>query len=159
MTDEVSNQTLCMALSAERITATVLRDVMRDYLHGRSKNSRNRHKTVAKGRQSLKKLQESGAELTTITISDDNIRSFQRYARKYHVTYALKKDKQTGKFFVFFKARDADSLHAAMTEFVEKKTIEIDKKPLRTRLKEKAKIAEILKQQVKMKNRKREMER
>ncbi len=114
---------------------------------------------MAKGRQTLKKLQESGAELTSITISDDNIRSFEKYARKYHVTYALKKDRQTGKHFVFFKARDADSLHAAMTEFVEKKTLEIEKKPLKKRLKEKAKIAEMLKQQAKVKNKKHQLER
>ena len=153
MTDDVNNQTLCLAVTAGRITAAVLRDAMRDYLHGRAKGSRTRHKTVAKGRQTLKKLQESGAELTSITISDDNIRSFQKYARKYHVTYALKKDRQTGKHFVFFKARDTDSLHAAMTEFVEKKTLEIEKKPLKIRLKEKAKIAEMLKQQAKVKRR------
>jgi peroxiredoxin len=132
---------------------------MRDYLHSRRPGSRTKHKTVARGRLTLKKLQESRAELTSIAISDDNIKSFQKYARKYNVTYALKKDKQTGKYYVFFKARDADSLHAAMSEFVAKKTLDKEKPTLKVRLAEKIKLADLLKRQKKVKHKRREVER
>ena len=46
-----------------------------------------------------------------------------------------------------------------MTEFVEKRTIELEKSPLKVRLKEKAKIAEILKAQSKVKKREKEVTR
>jgi hypothetical protein len=71
----------------------------------------------------------------------------------------LKKDKQTGKYYVFFKARDADSLHAAMSEFVAKKTLDKEKPTLKVRLAEKIKLADLLKRQKKVKHKRREVER
>ena len=51
-------------------------------------------------------------------IADDNIGSFEKYARKYGVDFALKKSGETPpKWLVFFKARDADALTAAFSEF------------------------------------------
>ena len=47
-----------------------------------------------KGKQSLKKLKESAnGNISDIEITDKNIKAFDRYARKYKVDYALKKDK------------------------------------------------------------------
>ena len=50
-------------------------------------------------------------ELKNIPITKDNIKSFDRIARKYGVDYSLKKDvasKETPKYLVFFKAKDVD---------------------------------------------------
>ena len=47
------------------------------------------------GKQSMKKLRMQGRELSSIEITDGNIRSFERYARKYDVDYCLKKDKSS----------------------------------------------------------------
>ncbi len=56
--------------------------------------------------------------------------SFDRVARKYGVDYAVKKDRSVSppKYLVFFKARDADALTAAFTEFTAK-TMDRVKKP------------------------------
>ena len=51
-----------------------------------------------------------------------NIKSFERYARKYGINYALKKDKSKDPpmYLVFFKGRDQDALNAAFREFSQK---------------------------------------
>ena len=55
--------------------------------------------------------------MTNIEITDGNIRSFERVARKYGVDYALKKDREKLRYLVFFKAKDADALTAAFEEY------------------------------------------
>lgn len=48
---------------------------------------------------------------------------FEKIARKYGVDYAVKKDRSTTppKYMIFFKARDADALTAAFTEYSSRK--------------------------------------
>lgn len=58
--------------------------------------------------------------MQNIEITDKNIKSFERVARKYGVDFALKKDPAQGKYLVFFKARDADALNAAFAEYAGK---------------------------------------
>ncbi len=55
-------------------------------------------------------------------MTDKNIRSFERVAKKYGVDFAIKKDKTVSppKYLVFFKGRDADAITAAFTEFTAK---------------------------------------
>ena len=43
-----------------------------------------------RGKQSIKSLQQSGAQLTNIVVTDNNIKSFDRVARKYGIDYSLK---------------------------------------------------------------------
>ena len=71
------------------------------------------------GRQSIKSLQKSGAQITNIVVTDNNIKSFDRVARKYGIDYSLKKVEQEGKteYLVFFKAKDVDVMTAAFKEY------------------------------------------
>ena len=72
-----------------------------------------------RGKQTLKALKATEPNLTSIEITDQNIKDFDRVARKYGVDYAVKKDKTLSppKYMVFFKARDADALTAAFEEY------------------------------------------
>ena len=67
----------------------------------------------------IKSLQQSGAQLTNIVVTDNNIKSFDRVARKYGVDYSLKKAEKEGKteYLVFFKAKDVDVMTAAFKEY------------------------------------------
>ena len=71
------------------------------------------------GKQSIKSLQRSGAQITNIVVTDNNIKSFDRVARKYGIDYSLKKVEQEGKteYLVFFKAKDVDVMTAAFKEY------------------------------------------
>ena len=57
---------------------------------------------------------------TSIEVTDNNIKSFERVARKYNVDFAVKKDKtvEPPKYMVFFKGKDADVITQAFKEFV-----------------------------------------
>ena len=67
----------------------------------------------------IKSLQKSGAQITNIVVTDNNIKSFDRVARKYGIDYSLKKVEQEGKseYLVFFKAKDVDVMTAAFKEY------------------------------------------
>ena len=71
-----------------------------------------------RGKQSIKSLQQSVAQLTNIVVTDNNIKSFDRVARKYGIDYSLKKVEQEGKteYLVLYKAKDVDVMTAAFKE-------------------------------------------
>ena len=58
--------------------------------------------------------------VSSIEVTDGNIKSFERVARKYNVDFAVKKDKTTDppKYVVFFKGSDADAVAQEFKEFV-----------------------------------------
>ena len=69
-------------------------------------------------------------------MTEKNIKSFDRVARKYGVDYAVKKDRSVSppKYLVFFKARDADALTAAFKEFTAKTLRKKERPSMRTKL-------------------------
>ena len=52
-------------------------------------------------------------------MSKTDLRGFEKYAGKYGVDYAVRKDSSVKppKYIIFFKARDADALTAAFKEY------------------------------------------
>ena len=67
------------------------------------------------GKMSVKKLVGQGMGASSIEVTDNNIKSFERVARKYNVDFAVKKDKtvEPPKYMVFFKSKDADVITQA----------------------------------------------
>ena len=67
----------------------------------------------------MKQLMSKGAKLSNILITDQNIGSFDRVARKYGIDYSLKRDNSVSppKYMVFFRARDVDVMTAAFREY------------------------------------------
>ena len=60
------------------------------------------------------------AGLATIEVTDQNIGSFNRIARKYGIDFAPFKVKGEKRYMVFFKAPDADAMTAAFKEYTAK---------------------------------------
>ena len=80
--------------------------------------------TPAHGKQSLEQLTASGEKLTNIQITNKNIGTFDRVARKYCIDYHLSKNKTTKPptYYVFFRAKDVDSMTAAFKEYCNRVT-------------------------------------
>ena len=118
MQDEVRDKSVALVVrvgkEGGRLTADLLKAAMRDYLR-----RLHEHKTPH-GKQSVKQLVGQDAGVQSIEVTDKNIKSFERVARKYGVDFALKKDPAEGKYFVFFKARDADAITMAFSEYANK---------------------------------------
>lgn len=130
MQEEVNEKTIALCIKGGKISADILKAAMRKYLQ---EKERTKTKTVQKleakkqkktelvkhGKQNIKSMVEKGWELTNIEITDNNIRSFERVARKYGIDYSLKKDKSTEppKYLVFFRAKDTEVMTTAFKEY------------------------------------------
>lgn len=116
MQDEVRDKSVALVIrvgkNGGKLTADLLKWAIRQY---QRQANEPQH-----GKQSVKSLVEQGDGVQNIEITDKNIKSFERVARKYGVDFALKKDPSQGKYLVFFKARDADALNAAFAEYTAK---------------------------------------
>ena len=86
---------------------------------GREKERKRQEMKKPHGKQTIKQLIAQGAQLTNIQITDQNIKSFDRVARKYGIDYSLKKDSHVEPplYLVFFKSKDVDVMTAAFKEY------------------------------------------
>ena len=116
MHEEVNQRVVSLSIRTGKLTAGVLAKAMRMFLDAqKQKSGRYSH-----GKQSLKQLMNQNAGAVNIEVDNSNIRSFDRVARKYHIDYAVKKDRTQNppKYFVFFKSRDQDAMTMAFKEFI-----------------------------------------
>lgn len=112
MQDQVNEKSVALSVKAGKLTGRVLAKAMAAALR-RMCNPKEKH-----GKQSIRSLARRGVSLQDIEITDGNIKSFERVARKYSVDFALKRDAANpGRWLVFFRAKDADALTAAFKEF------------------------------------------
>ena len=124
MQDEVNEKTMALCIKGGKISAQLLKAALTKLLSEIEKKKQQSKKMggqnrCKRGKQSIKSLQQSGAQLTNIVVTDNNIKSFDRVARKYGIDYSLKKVEQNGKteYMVFFKAKDVDVMTAAFKEY------------------------------------------
>ena len=115
MQEEVTQKTIALVFKSSRLTADVLKKAMKMYLQHWKVGKQTTH-----GKMSVKKLVGQGMGASSIEVTDNNIKSFERVARKYNVDFAVKKDKtvEPPKYMVFFKGKDADVITQAFKEFV-----------------------------------------
>ena len=123
MQDEVNEKTMALCIKGGKISAQILKAALTKLLAEIEKKQQSKkmggQNRCKRGKQSIKSLQQSGAQLTYIVVTDNNIKSFDRVARKYGIDYSLKKAEKEGKteYLVFFKAKDVDVMTAAFKEY------------------------------------------
>lgn len=123
MQDEVNEKTMALCIKGGKISAQILKAALTKLLAEIEKKQQSKkmggQNRCKRGKQSIKSLQQSGAQLTNIVVTDNNIKSFDRVARKYGIDYSLKKAEKEGKteYLVFFKAKDVDVMMAAFKEY------------------------------------------
>ena len=117
MQEEMERKAVAISIKAGKLTADLLKAALRKALAEMEKSQKNPR--IYHGKQSVKQLVRQGAGVSNIEVTDGNIKSFERVARKYGVDFALKKDvsSQPPRYLVFFKSRDADALTAALAEY------------------------------------------
>ena len=89
MQEETTQKTIALAIKTSKLTASVLQKAMKMYLE------HQKHKEPSHGKIPVKKLVGQGAGAKSIEVTDDNIKAFERVARKYNVDFAVKRDKTT----------------------------------------------------------------
>ena len=166
MQEEVENRTLTLVVSGTNFTGRLFKAAISKYMaHRREKKlekQRSRDSPVTpKGKQTVKQLIGQNQGVSNIEINDPSIKDFERIARKYGVDYAVKKDRSASppKYLIFFKARDADALTAAFTEYTGKKVKKAEKTERPSVLAKLAQFKELLKNTVVDRSRRKELER
>lgn len=123
MQEDIENKTVALAINTTKLTVRELRAAILKFLAAQKNKSKSRDSPeISHGKQSVKTLAKQNQGMTSIEITDKNIKSFERVAKKYGVDFAVQKDKSITppKYIVFFKGRDADAITAAFTEFTSK---------------------------------------
>ena len=166
MQEEVENRTLTLVVSGTKFTGRLFKAAISKYMaHRREKKlekQRSRDSPVTpKGKQTVKQLIGQNQGVSNIEINDPSIKDFERIARKYGVDYAVKKDRSASppKYLIFFKARDADALTAAFSEYTQKKVKKADRSERPSVLEKLAQFKELLKNTVVDRSRRKELDR
>ncbi len=139
MQEEVNDKTIALSVKTVKLTGTVLKVALRKFLSEMEKQKQKGKGKAAQpkqGKQTMKHLMQKNTQLANIEITDGNIKSFERVARKYGIDFSLKKDASENppKYIVFFKARDVDVMTAAFKEYTANDLKKTNKPSLRKRL-------------------------
>lgn len=128
MQEDLENKTVTIAVSGAKMSGRVLKTAIQKLLEYRKHPSKAKG-VIRHGKQTVKQLIGQDQGVSTIELNDPDIKRFERIARKYGVDYAIKKvNGKSDHYQIFFKARDADALTSALTEFANQKHVR-SKKP------------------------------
>lgn len=144
MQDEVNQKVVTLCINGGKISARILKNAIVKLLRKMEQERRQTARTSKQqkepvayhGKQSMEKLMKQNCQLTNIEVTDGNIKSFEKYARKYNIDFSLKKDTSISppRYFVFFKAKDVDIMTAAFKEYTGKQLSKEKKPSLRKKL-------------------------
>lgn len=111
---------MAFVVNGSKVTAKTLLKICK-YLYQEAKKLEDRtlNPVNKHGKQTVKQLARQNQGMSSVDITDDNIKSFEKYAKKYGVDFALKKDDsgEKPKYIVFFKGRDNDCIQQALMDF------------------------------------------
>lgn len=112
MQEEIEHKTVNFAISTTKLSARTL-------LRGMQFLLRQYDKNASQGKQSMKRLIRQNRGVTNLEIEKTGIKGFDRYAKRYHIDYAIQKDQSCTppRYLIFFKAQDTDALNAAFKEY------------------------------------------
>ena len=164
MQEEVENRAVTLVISATKLTGRLLKAAILKYLASRKEKRLQKARAAPEkptGKQTVKQLIGQNQGVSNIEINDPSIRDFERIARKYGVDYAVKKDRSTSppKYLIFFKARDADALTAAFSEYTQKKGRKADRSERPSVLEKLSHFKELIKNAVVDRTKRKELER
>ena len=118
MQEEVEQKVVILIKSCTKLTADELRKAMSKVLSElRHRAQTPKAKKQPRGKMTVKELAAQDRGLQSIEVTDKNIGSFNRVARKYGIDFAPFKVKGEDKYLVFFKAPDTDAMTAAFKEY------------------------------------------
>ena len=112
MQEEVEQKTFNIVVSTTKLTA-------RTILNAGKAAVQQQQAKMAGGKQSVRMLLRQNRGVSSVEIDKTNIRGFERYAKKYGIDYAIRKDnsEMPPRYLVFFKAPDVEAFNAAFKEY------------------------------------------
>lgn len=118
MQEEVESKVAVLIVNTGKLTEQELRKALTAMLRelkGKMDDAKRPH-----GKMTVKQLTAQNQGMQSIEVSDKNIGSFNRIARKYGIDFAPFKVKGENRYLIFFKAPDKDAMTAAFKEYTAK---------------------------------------
>ena len=116
MQEEVEQKVVTLIVNCSKLTEQELRKALSKLLA----QMKTHHQTKQPhGKMTVKKLAAQNRGLQSVEVTDQNIGSFNRIARKYGIDFAPFKAKGQDRYLIFFKGQDADAMTAAFKEYTE----------------------------------------
>ena len=114
--EEVEQKTFNIVVSTTKLTARTILNA------GRTALQQYQSKLLAdksSGKQSVRMLLRQNRGVSSVEIDKTNIKGFERYAKKYGIDYAIRKDTSEvpPRYLVFFKAPDVEAFQSAFKEY------------------------------------------
>ena len=114
--EEIEQKTFNIVVSTTKLTARTILNA------GRTALQQYQSKLLAdksSGKQSVRMLLRQNRGVSSVEIDKTNIKGFERYAKKYGIDYAIRKDTSEvpPRYLVFFKAPDAEAFNSAFKEY------------------------------------------
>lgn len=96
MQEEVNQKVITLCINGGKLSARILKNAIirllrqleqmeKQQQRSRKSPKQERSPAVYHGKQSMNKLLKQNCQLTNIEVTDGNIKSFEKYARKYHM--------------------------------------------------------------------------
>lgn len=157
--DEINEKTASLGVRTGKQTVVIALKASKLTVNAIVKAIQQRHKDPLKhGKQTMKQLVKHDAALSHIPITNENLRSFDRIAKKYNIDYHIDKDKSTTPptFYMYFKGKDVEVVEKALKEYAAKMLKQKEKPSIRQKLKkakDKIKKQERSREKIKSKDR------
>ena len=121
MQEELENKSVTLIINTSKLTARTLATGFMKFLRFSWNKTKEHHYAKPQGKQSVQELigQNQGVEKTELADKDE-AKTFDKFARKYGVDYAVRKGvSEDGKprYVLFFKARDRAAIEQAMAAY------------------------------------------
>ena len=128
MQEEVEQRTVTLIVNTAKLTERELQKALSKLLAQMKAEHQRRGTKQKHGQMTVKQLAEQNRGMQSIEVSDENIGSFNRVARKYGIDFAPFKVKGENRYLIFFKGADQDAMTAAFKEYTDT-MIKREKKP------------------------------
>ena len=151
MQEEVEQRVVTLIVDCAKLTEQELRKALGKLLEQMKSRKQTPH-----GKMTVKQLAAQNKGMQSIEVTDKNIGSFSRIARKYGIDFAPFKAKDKKRYLIFFKAQDTDAMTAAFQEYTAKVVGRTERPSVLAKL---AKIKALLQSIVPERTRKKERER
>jgi predicted DNA-binding protein len=120
LSEEIAEKELHIAVRLTKLTATVILKAINKLIEELEKLSpKEKTDGLKHGRQTLKQLSKHNDGLTSIELTQPDLRLLNRHMKKHGIDFAAVKDGK-GKYMLFFKGRDIDSVTHAFKKYTAK---------------------------------------
>lgn len=153
MQEEVEQRVVTLIVDCAKLTEQELKKALVKVL---DKLKSQKQTKQPHGKMTVKQLASQNKGMQSIEVTDKNIGSFTKIARKYGIDFAPFKVKDQDRYLIFFKAQDTDAMTAAFQEYTAKV---VRKKERPSVLETLAKFKALIKAAVVDRTKKKELER